>query len=76
MFYKYWVHTIQSIHKFAATPIAFISHERKQVVIQFLIVQKQAHSTTNKYTNISKQQYKRYTHTMRQVYTTNKISTN
>jgi len=33
------VHTISTIHVFAASPIAFISHERKQVVIQFLIKQ-------------------------------------
>jgi len=26
-----------ALHGFAASPIAFISHERKQVVIQFLI---------------------------------------
>jgi len=27
------------LHGFAASPIAFISHERKQVVIQFLNIQ-------------------------------------
>jgi len=33
--YKY-IEVYSALHEFAASPIAFISHERKQVVIQFL----------------------------------------